>query len=177
MKRTIYTVHSLDDPALASLTPSQAIAYGKHREGLPPIDGEPVKFSFRRLTRAQLFEFVESTNVDMRKMERAFMASVIRIEGGHFGAAWEPDGSDARAYVAMTEDELAHLEERGLSIASFVDVGQVAYVRSLLSPKAEPLYPLPPSSLLAWDALPRPSAEPSPAEAHQSSAEPSAALA
>ena len=179
MARETYTVHSMDDPALARMGASKIIAYGKTRkpEDLGEVEGEAVRFTFRRLSRAQLYEFVEATTVEMRKLERAFMAAVIRIEGGYFGDAWEPDGVGGRGYVSMSEGELEFLEERGLSIATFVDIGGVAYVRSMLSPKAEPLYPLQPSSLLAWDALPRPSAEPPPDGQSPSNGAHSAALA
>ena len=177
MKRQIHTTHTLDDPALAAMTATEAVRYGKSRkpEDLGTLDGDPIVFHFRRLTRPQLYDFVESTTSEMRKMERAFMAAVVRIEGGVFGAAWEPEGVGDRLHVAMSEDEIEALEARGLSIAAFVDVGQVAYIRSILGPKAEPAYPLPPSSLLAWDAHPRRSAEPSQDNAPPSSEARSAA--
>lgn len=176
--RQTYHVYTTSDPALARMTASELIRYASSRDAadLGALDGAPIVFTFRRLSRAQVYDFVEAASADLRKWERSFMAGIMRIEGGAFGAAWQPDGLDGRAYVAMSEDEIAYLEdERGLSIACFVDIGQVVYVRSILGPKAVPRYPVSPSSLLAWDALPRPSAEPSPADAPPSSVEPSGA--
>jgi hypothetical protein len=179
MRRKIYTTHTLGDPALARMTPTEVVRYAASRDpaDLGELCGVPMSFHFRRLTRAQLFDFVDTTTSEMRRAERAFMAGIVRIEGGEFTEAWTPEGVDGRTHVAMTGDELEALGERGIAPAVSVDVGSVIYLRSLLDPKAAPRYVAPPSSLAAWDALPRPSADASPAERHPSNGEPSAARA
>ena len=177
MKREILRTHTLGDPALAGLSVSQIIKYGSSRdaEDLPPDAArDAMVFHFRRLSRAQLFDFVETASSDKRKFERAFMAGLIRITGGDLPeGGWEPEGVGTKTHVAMTADELEALLEYGIAIALTVDVGQVVYVRSLLAPKAVPAFPQLPSSLLAWDALERPSAEPTHEEPGPSSEEPS----
>jgi hypothetical protein len=168
VKRTVYQVHSLADPALSGITGTQAVKYGMSRNtgDLPKLTEQPTTYHFRRMKRGQRY-FAEGATTDVERHDRAFMAAVVKIEGGHFGEPWEPDGVNDPERVAMTIDELNHLEDM-LSPAEISDVGMVAYVRSMLSPKAAPRYPRPRTSLDAWDALHRPSAEPIPEDAPQS---------
>lgn len=167
MKRRQFQVHALADPALTSMTGAQAVEYAMSRQAsdLPPLADEAVVFTYRRMTRSQRY-FVEGATSEVERHDRAFMAAIIKIEGGHFGEAWVPDAVDDPQRAAMSVQELDYLLEGSetsdprLSGAEVSDVGMVCYVRSMLLPKAEPRFPRPRTSLAAWDALYRPSAEP-----------------
>jgi len=175
MVRETLTTLSLDDPALALVTASAAVRFATSRDpsDLGELGGAaPVVYTYRRLTRGQRL-FAEGAGTEAERYERSFLAGITRLSGGFFAedtglSAWAPEGVGGREYVAMTGDERDYLEAV-IGPAAIVDVGAVIYVRSWLRPKAVPLFPRPPTSLLAWDALPRPSAVPSPAGAAPSS--------
>lgn len=176
-----YTVHTTDDPALGAMEPSEIVVYASSREArdLGELDGEPVTFVFRRMTRSQRL-FAESAATDAEREERAFMAGIQSIAGGFWAEEagpepWSPEGLGGPLYTAMTEDELAYVEDI-LGPAAIRDIGSIVYVRSWLRPKAEPVFPRPRTSLLAWDALPSRSAEPKDTSP-RSNAEPSGASA
>lgn len=176
-----YTVHTTDDPALGAMEPSEIVVYAASRktEDLGELDGEPVSFVFKRMTRDQRL-FAESAPTDAEREERAFMAGIQSITGGFWAEEtgpepWSPTDLGTPLYTAMTPVELAYVEDV-LGPAAIRDVGSIIYVRSWLRPKAEPVFPRPHTSLLAWDALPSPSAEPK-GTSPQNSAEPSGALA
>lgn len=154
-----YTVHTTDDPALGAMEPSEIVVYSASRKAadLGELDGEPVSFVFRRMTRDQRL-FAESAPTEAEREERAFMAGIQSIAGGFWAEEagpepWAPHALGTPLYTAMTEDELAYVEGI-LGPAAIRDVGSVIYVRSWLRPKAEPVFPRPRTSLLAWDALP-----------------------
>ena len=172
MKRDIYTTHSLADPAMTGMTPIQAVNYGTTRiaSDLPDLGATPVTFHFRRMTRTQRY-FSEAATSEVERYDRAFMATIVKIEGGHFGEAWVPDAVEDVTRAAMSVVELDYLLDEYLSPAEITDVGMVTYLRSLLLPKAEPRYPRPRTSLAAWDALHRPSAEPTRDDARLNSGE------
>jgi hypothetical protein len=156
----------LHDPALASVPFEKVAAYGRSREvcDLPelPADVEAVRFVFRRLTRAQVFDFVQRIDGDEARYVRAFMAGVVRIYGGRFGQhGFEPTAvrsatSRSSALALWTDEEL---DEARLAPADLEDIGQVVYLRSVSPFDCTPRYPLRLSSLAVWEGNARRYAE------------------
>lgn len=177
MNETIEVIR-LHDPALAAVTYEKASAYARSREladfpELPADAGDPVKFVFRRLSRSQVFDFVQRVAGDEQRYLLAFMAGVTRIRGGRFGAAGfqpesvrGPSSSAARALSLWTD---AELDEAQLAPADLEDIGQVVYLRSVSPFDSTPRYPLRLSSLAVWEGNARHYAERTQTSAHQSS--------
>ena len=159
-KRETLTLVSFTDPALhaSESTTAELLDWAwdrktktreSTREALKiPAGHDPMLFSFRRLRRKVLHQFVESATTDAERFERAFMAAITKVEGGRFSEPWVPTGADESSFVAMSEDEL----EDNFSLAEARDVGQWIYAHSVLGKGSAPrLRPLP-SSLAAFDA-------------------------
>lgn len=151
----------LADPAFAHWSGTETYRWGMTRDAeqfpqpLKP-GAAPVEYRFHRLTRTQVYTYVQTAATEHERYERAFAAGIVEIVGGPYGAGWRPAGVGSAEHVAATP---AELDEAGITMAEAWDVGQWIYGRSILGKGCAPrLHPLP-SSLLAWDALERPSAE------------------
>lgn len=163
VKETL-TAHYLADPAFAHWPSHKVYAWGTRRDPaeypaalLPGV--LPVEYRFQRLTRTQVYTYVQTAPSDAERFERAFAAGIVEIRGGRYGTGWRPESAGKPEHVAASPEEL---DEAGVTLAEAWDVGQWIYGRSILGKASAPLlHPLP-SSLHAWDALERPSAEPSP---------------
>lgn len=161
MQREILTAYYFADPAFAGWKARDAIAWAQQRdpEKMPelPPGAEPVEYRFRRLKRSQIYDFVQTARTEQERYERAFAAGVVEIRGGRYGSkGWTPSTLGEKAHVAASFEEL---EEAEITLAETWDVGQWIYARSVLGKGSAPSLPVLPSSLLAWDALERPSAE------------------
>jgi len=164
----------LGDPAFAALPFDKLLTFGKSRDldllveddGHSLVIGEPVRYVFRRLHRRQFYDFVERAESKPERHERAFCAGLVRVEGGRFSQPFRPEGVDEVGFLSSSWDEL---EAAGISLAEAWDIGQWIYAVSSLPFGSSPRLPLLPSSLLAWDALERPSAAPSRSESDDDS--------
>ena len=109
-----------------------------------------VKYRFQRLTDDQL-DWVEAGDPGDRVMyRRAFLAGVIRIEGGEWSPPWTPEGDDP-SRIACAREELGDRVCR----AEMQDVGHWIYMRSMLGKGLALTLPPLRSSLAAWDASAR----------------------
>lgn len=159
------------DPAFEQADPAKVMRYARTRapEDMPEVQGTPVVFHCRRLTRSQVFGFVEPAPNESLKFARAFAAGVVRVTGGDFGPdpGWSPTDVGKRDYLAMQDDEV---DSAGFAPAEIVEIGAVIYQRSM-APKgfAQRYRPLP-SSLAVWEGLALRTAEQTHAEGLQSSA-------
>ena len=162
MKETL-TAHYLGDPAFSGWTARDLIRWAQERDAsempkLPP-GVQPVAYRYQRLSRSVVYDFVQTAASEQERYERAFLAGIVEVTGGRYGAGWRPTDRGQPGFVAASPEEL---DEAGVSLAETWDVGQWIYSRSILGKDCAPRLPALPSSLLAWDALERPSAEPSP---------------
>lgn len=162
VKETL-TAHYLADPAFAHWSAVEAVRWGHERDPaqMPALrtGTAPVEYRFHRLTRTQVYAYVQTAASEQERYERAFAAGIVEIRGGRYAEGWRPASAGKPEHVAASPDEL---DEAGVTLAESWDVGQWIYARSILGKGSAPRLPALPSSLLAWDALERPSAEPSP---------------
>lgn len=152
-KPELIPVVRMHDPAFAGVDFQSLKRYATTRdpEDLPKVDGlaaEPITFWFRRLTRSQVFDYVQRVTIDEQRFARAFAAGVVRISGGRFGEAWEPQHVSDPQRVSMTDEEM---EEAQLAPADIEDIGQVVYLRSCSPFDCTPRYPPRLSSLAVWE--------------------------
>lgn len=150
------------DPYLTSRDPAKLPA-------LAP-SAQPTWFTFRRLTRRQLREFVERASSDNEKLDRAFAAGVIAVEGpGAPGGAgkWVPTGVGDPGHLHMQDAELDLFAPLDLT-----DVGQWVYAMSCSPLGCFPHLRALPMSLRVLDGFDPPSAAPSPTDAAPSNSPP-----
>lgn len=153
-KEILTTFSILDDALRREWTAERIVRWSMERldEGLP---ADVVRYEFRRLTRSRMHSFVEHATSDAERYDRAFRAGIVRVKGGRYGDGWQPS-TTREAGTPVSQDEL---DEAGISIAESEDVGQRIYWASRLGKGSAASLPPQPSSLAAWDALARPSAE------------------
>jgi len=170
-----FPVVRMHDPALRSATFADLQRYGKTRDpaDMPELHEEaadPVVFHCRRLTRSQLFDFVEVAQLENRKFGRSFTTGVVKVTGGAFGPdGWRPADAEAPGYRGMTD---AELDGQDFAFADILDVGQVIYLRSIAPKDCCPHFPLLPTSLVVWEGYARQYAEQSRDDADQNSSKP-----
>lgn len=127
----------------------------------------PIVFRAKRLTRAAMLGLVARATTDDERRVRAFQAGVVEIEFAD-GNVWRPEGAARAGYLAMDDGDLDALEERGIAWADLIEVGAIILTRSELPFGCAASYQAPRSSVAAWAALSRRSAEPSPTDAGRS---------
>lgn len=104
----------------------------------------PVIFHCARLGR-RAFTWCGAATDETEKLFRAFRACVRRVE--HPTHTWQPQGVEGREYIAMTE-----AESEVYGIADVLEIGGLAWERSVLPTDCEGGYTPRPTSLLVLDA-------------------------
>lgn len=164
------------DPALEGADPADVMRYARTRDpdDIPSTQAAPVVFHCRRLSRSQVFGFVEPAPNESLKFARAFAAGVVRVTGGAFGEepGWSPADARRADYLAMQDDEIDTAGGVGFAPAEIMEIGAVIYQRSVSPKGCEQRYRPLPSSLAVWEGLALRTAEQTPADAPPSSGRP-----
>ena len=156
MERRIKRVARIYDPALKQ----DALAcahYGRTRDeaDLPLRDPDmpPVWFHYRRLTRSQVYRFVEVAPTDQEKLVRAFQCGIVKVEGGEHGT-WSPVEAKREDFDRMSEEELDAFGPCDLE-----EIGAVILWDSKRPKDCGGGFQLAPGSVQVWDAVAYRSAE------------------
>lgn len=139
----------LYDPAIdwtsETGTPADTWPITRDESKLVMLPGRtPVVFHAVRLSR-KAYEWAMSTPSEQERCFRAFRAGVRRVDLA--SGPWTPAGTEARGYIAMTEDEADTF-----GIADHQEIGGLVLERAVLPTDCEGGYSVRPSSRLVWAA-------------------------
>ena len=169
MERSIKRAARIYDPAFRTDATACAV-YGRTREesDMPLRDPgtPPVWFHYRRLTRSQVYRYVEAAPTDSEKLVRAFQCGVVKVEGGPWGT-WAPAEATRQDHDRMADDELD-----AFGLADLEEIGAVVLWDSKRPKDLKGGFALAPSSAQVWDAAAYPSADARPPEPGESSEKP-----
>jgi hypothetical protein len=119
----------------------------------------PFFFKYQRLTRQQMLSMVARGVTQEEKRVRAFQCGVVEVIAPD-GSAWKPRNAKRAGFTTMEEADLDALErEHGIGWTDLQEVGEIVLTRSDLPLGCEPHFVAPPSSVAAWAAESRRSAE------------------
>lgn len=113
----------------------------------------PTWFHLEPLTVRQLRDYVgRATLVDDRNL-RAFEAACVRVEGPDVGGSVTLERTRETGYMLAKEGELDRLMGLGLTFADLWEIGAAAYARAVVPKGLGAALHVPPSSIVALEAI------------------------
>lgn len=134
------------DPAIDSLN-SNVVEFAVTRDNkhIAFRQGEePVKFVCQPLSHRMFLDYVSKATTDEERTYRSFAACVKRVSNYGERGTWVPERDDARL--------LSDRDMEAFALADILEVGNVAYQKSMLPKAPPPRYQLAPTSVRAWES-------------------------